>query len=303
MKSLVLGTLMVLLAGPVVAADKLDDTFQNLKDAVAKKDPAQVKKLVADLAPLVKEELATPAPSADDEKKAWAAHVEYVNSMSEYSEYALFATALQIPAAQKVDLLATLEQLNPCSKYLDEAYGQYFVALNQTGGAAKIPAIAEKALSMFPDNEDLLSVLMENSLSRKQTDRALAFANRLTASLSRHARPENMSAADWERRRSAGMGRGYWVAGVINAEKGSYAAADKALRASLPLIQGNAAMSGPALFYLGTVNYQLGKMTMNKALVLEAARFSEQSALIPGSYADQARHNAIVMKSEAERMR
>jgi hypothetical protein len=37
-------------------------------------------------------------------------------------------------------------------------------------------------------------------------------------------------------------------------------------------------------------NYQAGKMTLNKALVLEAAKFSGQSAAIEGAYAEEARH-------------
>ena len=43
--------------------------------------------------------------------------------------------------------------------------------------------------------------------------------------------------------------------------------------------------------------------SLNKALVLEAAKFSEEAAAIEGPYAEQARHNAIVMKTEAGRMR
>jgi hypothetical protein len=62
-------------------------------------------------------------------------------------------------------------------------------------------------------------------------------------------------------------------------------------------------MTGEALFYLGMMNYQLGKMTNNKAKVLEAAKFSQDSAAIAGPFADQARHNALVMKNEAGTMR
>jgi len=40
---------LVLLAGPAVAASGLEDALQTLKDAVEKKDPALVKKLVADV--------------------------------------------------------------------------------------------------------------------------------------------------------------------------------------------------------------------------------------------------------------
>jgi hypothetical protein len=58
-----------------------------------------------------------------------------------------------------------------------------------------------------------------------------------------------------------------------------------------------------ALYYLGVANYQLGKQTLNKARVLEGARFSEQAAAIPGALQQQAYHNALVMKDEAGKMR
>ena len=202
-----------------------------------------------------------------------------------------------------IDLIATLEQQNPKSRFLDEAYGPYLVALNKTGAAAKIPAIAAKALANFPENEDLLLVLTEDAARRSQNDRALTYANRLVAALEKHPRPEGAAAADWERKRSAGLTRGYWTAGVISAEKGLWMAADKNLRAALPMVRGNDAMTGPALYYLGVANYQLGKMTLNKARILEAAKFSEQATAIDGPYLEQARHNALVMKNEAARMR
>jgi hypothetical protein len=45
----------VLLAGPVVAvADDLDTAYQSLKDAEAKKDPAEVKKLAVEACALAK---------------------------------------------------------------------------------------------------------------------------------------------------------------------------------------------------------------------------------------------------------
>jgi len=301
-KLCVLGMTVVLLAGPAVA-DKLDDTFQSLKDAVGKKDATQVKAVVAELSPMIREATAAPAPSGDDARKAWADHVEYVKSIGEYCEYALYATAIQSPPATTVDLIGTLEQLNPSSKYLNMAYGQYLVALSKTGATAKIPAIAEKALVHFPDNEDLLSVSMESALSAKQSDRALNYAERLIAAMGKASRPENVPEAQWEHERSATLGRAHWVAGMVYCEKQTYGPGDRELRAALPLIAGNTAMMAPALFYLGMANYQLGKMTMSKAKMLEAVKFSQQAAAIAGPYEQQARHNAIVMKEEADRMR
>ncbi len=295
---------ILLLAGPVwAAADKLDDAYQLLKTAVASKDATQVKKLVSDIYPLTCEVTMSAAPQDADEKQAWTNRVSYSQEIELYAEYALFATAIQSPAAVTVDLIFTLEQENPKSKYLNDAYGPYMLALSRTGATAKIPAIAEKAVENFPENEDLLLFLTDNAVNRKQPDRALNYANRLVAAVNKHPKPEGMPAADWERKRSAALGRGYWTAGVIYGERNQYGGADKSLRAALPFIQGNNAMLAPALFYLGMADYQLGLMTVNKSLVLDGAKFSEQSAAIASGYTDQARHNALVMKNEAAKMR
>jgi hypothetical protein len=295
---------ILLLAGPVVAgADKLEDAFQLLKTAVESKDAAQVKKLVADIYPLTCEITMSAAPQDEDEKAAWTTQVANAKSVELYAEYALYATAIQSPPAVTVDLISTLEQQNPKSKYLDDAYGPYLLAMNRTGAAAKVPAVAEKAVENFPENEDLLLVLADNAVTRKQSDRALTYANRLTAALNKHPKREGMSAADWERKRSGALGHGYWIAGVIYGERNQYSAADKSLRAALPYIQGNSAMLAPAYFHLGMANYQLGLMTVNKSLVLEGAKFSDQSATIASAYTDQARHNALVMKAQAAKMR
>jgi tetratricopeptide (TPR) repeat protein len=295
---------IVLLVGPAVAlADELEDAIQNLKDAVAKKDAPVVKKLSETIHGMTCEVLAEAAPQAADEKKVWEERIKYAKNADLYVESALAGTALQSPPAVLVDLVSMLEQQNPKSKYLDEAYGPYLVALDKTGAKAKVIPTAEKALPNFPENEDLLLLMTDTAMTRKQTDRALGYANRLNAVLNKHPKPEGIPAADWERKRSASLAHGYYIAGVLSAEKGVWLAADKNLRADLPLIQGQPAMLGPALFYLGMANYQLGKMTMNKAKLLEAVKFSEQSMAIDSPYAGQARHNALVIKDEAARMR
>jgi len=149
----------------------------------------------------------------------------------------------------------------------------------------------------------LLVAAADGAMSKQQTDRALTYANRLIAALSKNVKPENLSAADWEKRRSAELGRGYYYAGVIHGAKNQYVDCDKDLRAALPLIRGNDAMMGPALFFLGVANYQLGSMTLNKAKVLEAAKFSQQSSAIQGAYQQQAQHNYLAMQDAANKMR
>jgi hypothetical protein len=299
-----IGMAIMLLVGPVVAvADDLEDAIQSLKDAAAKKDVPAVKKLAASICPMTTEILAEKAPQGADEKKAWEDRIKYAKEAQLYTESAIAGTAIQSEPEVLVDLIATLEQMNPKSKYLDEAYGPYLVALDKTGAKAKIPAVAEKALTNFPENEDLLLYMTDTALTRKQTDRALTFANRLTAVLSKHPKPEGIAVADWERKKTAALSHGYYIAGVISVQKGLWVPADKNLRAALPLLQGNQAAMGEVLFNLGVANYQLGKMTLNKPKMLEAVKFSEQSMAIAGPFQDQAHRNAFLIKDEAAKMR
>lgn len=209
---------------------------------------------------------------------------------------------MQGKPATTVDLLSALEQQNPKSRYLDLAYARYLYALSQTGQSAKIPAIAEKAIEHHPDNEDLLLVLADTAMNRKQGDRALRYSTRLVSVLEKHPAPEGMSAADWQKKRAASLGRAHWIAGLIYSEQNKYSPADKELRAALPLIEGNEAMVAAALFNLGVVNYQLGRLTNNKARVLEAAKFSDRAAAMNSPFATQAWKNAHIMRTEAVKM-
>jgi hypothetical protein len=305
MKLPVLGMALVFLVGPAVAvADDLEDAVQSLKDAAAKRDVAAIKKLVATMRPMTTAIAAEPAPQAADEKKVWAERVAYAKNAVVFMDGVIVSAAVQADEAVTVDLISMLEQQNPKSKALNDAYGTYLVALDKTGAGAKIPAIAEKALANFPENDDLLLYMTDTAMTRKQNDRAISYANRLTAALNkRTTKPEGVSAEDWEHKRSQALAHGYYIAGILSAVKGVWVAADKNLRAALPLIQDQPTMQGPVLFYLGMANYQLGRMTLNKAKMLDAVKFSEQSMAIQSEYQDQARHNALVIKQEAAQMR
>jgi hypothetical protein len=309
MKLSVLGIAILLVTGPVVVADELDDTYQSLKDATSKKDAAQVKELAAKACGLARQAISAPVPTSAIEKQDWSNHVAYAKEVEAYTEYALYATGVQAEPAVMVDLLATLEKQSPKSKYLDQGYEVYLSALHEAGKDSAIPAIAEKAIQNFPNNPDLLLVLATNAQVKKQGDRAIAYANRLVAATNQRQKPEEVSAADWERQRGALLGRGYWIAGAIAGEqsasgaKNQWVPANKNLRAALPYIKDDPAMMAPALFFLGLANYQLGTMTNNKAQALEGVKFSEQCAAVEGAYQHQAWLNAQSMKATADRMR
>ncbi|HUK18183.1 MAG TPA: hypothetical protein VLW65_17275 [Bryobacteraceae bacterium] len=287
------------------AAEDLDSSYQSLQEAVAKKDAELVKKLAAQTVVLARQAACETAPAGNDadEQTAWKKRVAYAKEVESYTEYALYDIAVQSAPPVMIDLMSTLEAQNPKSKYLDEGYGAYLVALAKNGSEAKVLPLAEKAIANLPQNPDLLLLLMENAMTRKQTDRALSFGNRLVAAAGKRAKPEGEAEADWDRSRNTWLGRGYWTVGSISAEKGLFAAADKSLRAALPLVKGDDYRTGVALFYLGVANYQVGKATLDKKKVLEAAQFSDEAAKFNTPVQHQAWVNAQLMRTDASKMR
>ena len=212
MKLSVLSTMLLFVLAPAVGRTQdLESSFKSLQDAQAKNDAAAVKKLAAETCALARTAAAEPAPQAQDEKDAWTKRVAYARDIETNTEYALFAVAAQAPPATAVDLLGTLVEQNPKSKYLDEGYATYLYDLSQAGQTAKIPAIAEKGLANFPDQPDLLYFLAENARSTRQNDRAQAYANRLVVAFGKRTKPEGVSEADWEKKKSSMVGEGYRI--------------------------------------------------------------------------------------------
>jgi tetratricopeptide (TPR) repeat protein len=282
--------------------DELEKSYRSLQEATANKNVAQVKKLATETSAMARKVMAEPAPESDLRKEYWKRDVAYATDIQIYAEYALFAVAVQSPPETLIDLIDTLGQLSPKSRYMDDAYARYFVALSQTGAAAKIVPYAQKALDNHPDSEDLLLVLADNALNGQQADKAGEYAERILATLPKEPKPDTLSQDEWDKKKNATLGRAYWIAGLVHAGKNQFEQADEDLRGSLPYLKGNDQLLGSALFQLGVVNYNLGKTAANKQLLLEAAGFSEQAAALPGPQAQQAAANAKAMRAEAAKI-
>ena len=108
-------SMIVLLAGAavVVRAQELEASYQSLKDAEAKGDPAEVKKLAAETSALARKAAAEAAPEDADEKEAWTKRVAYAKDVDGQTEYVLYEVALKSPPPAMADLLAALEAQNP----------------------------------------------------------------------------------------------------------------------------------------------------------------------------------------------
>jgi hypothetical protein len=219
----------------------------------------------------------------------WKKRVEFAKEVQTFSEYALSTTALTAPPAKTVDLVDALIAINPKSTYLNECAYSYLEALQKEG---KKPAEgAQKILAASPNNEDALYTLATNPMNA-------TYAAKLVSVMRSKAKPEGLAEADWDRKKALYLGQGYYVAGATACGKSTWTDCDKNLRAALPYVGKEPAVAGPTYFYLGLANYNLAKLTNDRAKLQEAERFSEQSAAIAGPMQQQAARNVQAMKQD-----
>jgi hypothetical protein len=294
---LAFGTISLCLVG-WASPNELDDSYQQLKDAQAAKDADAVKKFAVATAKLAKAEATGPKLEgfADED---WPKRVEYAKGVGTLCEYAVATAAAQpgLEPAKVVDLMDALLAMNPKSTYIGVAANAYLTSLQKMGGAEKQIEGATKIVAGSPNQEDALMTLADNLMAKKP-DQSYTYATRLVTTMKSKAKPEGYSDEEWNRRKSLLLSRGYYDAGITGCIRQVWKDCDSNLRAALPLIGGQAAMTGPAYFYLGVANYQISKITTDRTKLQEALKFTQQSAAIAGPMQGQAQQYVTVMQNE-----
>jgi tetratricopeptide (TPR) repeat protein len=264
-----------------------------LKAAEAKKDPDAVKAWAVRTSEIARKVVQSPKPQDEDEVEDWKRRVDFAKQVETYTEYSLYATALQsTDPRQKAELIETLQEHNPESQYLPQVQGQYFLALQQSGQNEKAIAVAEKILEKDQTNEDMLLVVADYYLrAQKEPDKVVAYSEKLAEVMQSKPKPEGLTGAAWEAKKTKVLGLAYWMSGITYGSQNKYAQADKALREALPLIKGNDQLMAPALFYLGLSNYKLEK-------IVDAIKFNKECIAIKSPYQAKARQNLAAIRSQ-----
>ncbi len=291
--------LAILSVAGLVRADELNDTYAELKAAEAKKDPEAVMKLSGEVSKLARAEEALPKPTEAAAVDAWKQRQEYGKQVDLFSEYALSTTA--IAAGDSGKTIALVDQLihqNPKSQYLGSCAHVYLEALAKDRPKGRLDG-AKAILVASPTNEDSLYAMAVGLQSSPATaEQAGSYALRLVNAMKTKAKPEGVSEADWERNKNYFLGQGYYIAGATACVRSVWTDCDKHLRESLPYLGKEYSVLGPAYFYLGLSNYQLGKLTSDRSKMMEGQKFSEQSAAIAGPMQTQAARNVQAIKQE-----
>lgn len=296
------GVAILLAAGTAAFADDLDDAYAAFQTAAKGDDAAQIKKTALDTCAAVKKFAASPVPENPIEKEDFTKRIEWSKSIQVEAEYAIYAAAIKAPTASRIELLTALEEENPQSRYMEIGYSVLIGALNEAGEKAKLPEVAERAVANFPNNIDALLILTDDAYRKGQKDKSLANAKKMVAAAGK-GKPEDLPAPDWDRLKAIGLGRGYYYAGVIEAEKNQFFPCNADLRQALPFVRSIDEMAGRALFYLGMCNYKIAHETRDKQMMVEAQKFSEEASHIKSSVQAAAGTNAIAIKAEVAKMR
>lgn len=282
------------LAGALLAND-LQDHYTQLKDAQAKKDSVAVMRLARETHELARTETSAPKPSDASAAADWQERVEFARQVDLFVEYAV-ATAALGDSRRVVEFVDLLMEVNPKSQYLGLCTYGYLQALLRQGGDKELAA-AQKILNTNPNNEDALDALA-SGYRNGSPDRANGYATRLVTVMKTKAKPEGVTDADWERKKSAFLGNGYYTAGATACLKSFWTDCERDLKSALPYIGKDPAALGIATYYLGAAEYQIGKLTGDRPKMQEAEKYSEQSAAIVGPKQREAYENAQAMKAE-----
>jgi len=270
----------------------VEDAQQSLKAAELKKDPDLVLKWSAKTSELAQKVVASPQPTDADEVENWKARVDYARQVNTYTEYSLYAMALQTADPKKqVVLIEALQQRNPKSEYLAKAVDALFIAYQKAGATDKAVAFAQQVAATGSPNEDMLLVLTDDAAKKKDGDKVHAYSAKLVDLMGSKPKPEGVADADWTKRKNTILGLAYEIDGKQYFNDGKPAQADQELRKSLPLVEGNPTVKTEVLFYLGLSNYKMEK-------VQDAYTFFKACAAVSSPFQAQATKNMTAIRTQ-----
>jgi tetratricopeptide (TPR) repeat protein len=270
----------------------VETSQQTLKAAEMKKDPDLVMKWSAKTAELAQKVVASPQPKEEDQVEHWKSRVDYAKQVNTYTEYSLYATALQTQDPKKqVELLEALQKRNPKSEYLAKATGVMFQGYQKAGANDKALALAQKTAAAGQPTEDMLLVLSDDSLRRKDSEKVHTYTGKLIEMTNAAAKPEGVADADWTKRKNTILGLGYYMSGKDYYNQGKFAPADKDLRQALPLVESNVNIRPEVLYLLAYANYKLQK-------IQEAANYYKACAAVKSPFQALANKNLTAIHAE-----
>jgi tetratricopeptide (TPR) repeat protein len=284
----------VIAAGDQLLALDPDDpeaALQCLKAAETKKDLPRIKKYSAAASAAARKMASAPQPKEADEMTAWKNEVDYAKQVDAYADYAAYRVALESRDPKVViEFASMVRERSPKGEYAAKIVQPLFVAYRQSGDTAKAVALGESVLATDQSNEDMLLVVADSYLQQKKDpEKVHAYAAKIVDLMAQKPKPEGVADADWTNRKNLVTGIAHYLNGKLYYNETSFAKADTALRASLPLV--DASMKAEVLYMLGFANYKLDKPQ-------EAANYYKECAALKSGFQATAAKNLLGLKNQ-----
>jgi hypothetical protein len=275
--------------------------YGGLQAAVGKNDPDLIVKWATITRDAAQKAEKVAKPDDEDEAAQWDYRQKFAKQVQERSEYEIYTASLRATdPAQRIKLIDALLAYDPKTRYAGQLDEAYFLSYRQLGNNDKAMEVARTAAQKGTANEDMLLLLANKAFEDKQADSAISYSDKLVELMKTKAAPQGVSPEDWTRKKNTSLGAGLFLKGSVLAQQNKLAEADPVFRESLPFLEGNDALLGPALFQLGLANYKLGaagrKPDMNR--LRDALKYSAMAGKIKGPHQGQANQNANVIRQK-----
>ena len=274
-------------------ADDVGAAHQNLKAAEAKKDPDLILKWSNRTSQLARKLAASAQPTDADEVENWKKRVDYAKQLDTYTEYSIYAAVLQTQDPRKrLELIDALNTRNPKNQYAGQMTQLQFGLYRQLNDNAKALALAEKTLETDQTSEDMLAFVANDYVDKKRDpEKVIAYSARIVELMGTKPKPEGVSEDEWAKKKKSLSGLAHFWSGSTSFNLKKFSAADKELRAAIPLVEGNDQLKATTLFFAGLANYNMKNLP-------DALRFNQECAAIKSQFQAKAAENARVLRSQ-----
>jgi hypothetical protein len=270
-----------------------------LKAAEARKDLALIKLWSAQASQIARKVMQLKRPEYGDAEQIteWKQRVEHARQVEQYTEYSLYFASLQTKDVKtKSNLIEALEQRNPTSEYLAQMRTSHTGVVRQVDIEEAVLA-AEAQFQKNEWNEDLLLMVATHYMQkRKETEKIIAYSQKLLEIIETKSKPADISDEDWDTKKRNMIGTANWMAGLLYSTQERFAQADHHLRAALPYLRDTDMLAG-AYYHLGYVNYRIAEAG-ERIRVHDAVRFTQQCIAINSAVQAQAIENLKAIKAE-----
>jgi tetratricopeptide (TPR) repeat protein len=262
--------------------------------AVLKKDGALMNRWDESVEALAAQIVTAQQPKGLNDE-IWKQNVEVAKGMLAEREYKDYKAAFEAPSAKlKAQMFEDFLRKYQKSQYEAQTWPQLMSLYRNAGDNTRATIAAYRVLSRDEDDPDALLLISQILLERRtEHAKAIANANHVLQTVPRRPKPENYTAAEWERRKAHYIGTAHLQIGNAYVNQNNFIQADKFLRASLPFVKGIEGTEAAVVFYLGWANYQMEQYK-------EAANFFRQCVALAGTgpFGEQALRNLAALKTE-----